>query len=361
VQAQPATPPAPSAQKAPSNAVPPSAPYQQPSAQTGQYPQQASAHPGSPAPPGAQYGGQAAARPGAYYTREQLRRLIEEKRQKRKKLILIGIPGVIVIGCIVALILIFFVFGGGLSPEEYNRQAVEIHKEVLAELKNIELDWDSSAVSEEPFSWWYGKLCTDVDEGLTVLSTSSSSLNELKPPQESASLHEELVSYCQSVEEYMLRAETVFAFAKEWARIWEGWLDTPYAMDRIQENSTPAEAVALIDEDIAIIDDFVSQFNSLACPDNCQNMMDSTVSMLEEEKGLMERFKRALINIDINAYDAVLSDYEYYDNTIEDRIIKLWDDLDAFRNEFWDLVDEGENLEDRLDGPANNKGDEQVV
>jgi predicted RNA-binding Zn-ribbon protein involved in translation (DUF1610 family) len=284
---------------------------------------------------------------GQAYNRVQLRRLIEEDKRKRKKILFISIPAFLVVGCIIALLLMFLVFGG-LSPEEYKQKANQINSKAMAEFDIIEHDWDRSDVNDDPYSVGYEKLTGDVQLAVPVLQEAQTELNALQPPKETAALHEELSIFYDNMSEYLDRAEPVFTFAKEWSRIWESSFDKPVAMENVKSTSSPAEVVALMDQDIATVSGVIAEFNALNPPADCKNMATGVVSLLGEQKGLMERMKTAVINYDPDAYDAVLADWDIYDSTVTDKIHKLWDDLNSFRNEFWSLVDEGKSLQRKL-------------
>ncbi len=265
---------------------------------------------------------------GQGYTREQLRRLIEKDRRKKKKLMLLGIPGLLVVGSIVTLLLLLFVFSG-LTPAEYKKQALVVHADVIKAIEGNEVPWETDYTADS-----YSSLCATIDANmeasLTTIETAKSTVSELKPPKEVMQLNRDLLIFYDNVESYVQREQAVFAFGKEWSAIWQEWVDTPYATKKLKDVSTAAEAVALFDQDIATIDSFTARLRALNPPPECKNMSDETIAKLQEERVLLDRLKRAQINYDVAAYNAAANDYDYFYQNTSSVMDALLDDLIDF-------------------------------
>ncbi|GEM_PF-6696894 len=245
---------------------------------------------------------------GVSVSREQLRRMIEEDRRRRKKILLISIPAALSVCAVVFLLLFFLVFHKGMSPEGYKKEALRVHDSVITKLQAIENGWNRSDYSDKPYSWWYDKLRDEFNEVASVISQALEELQRLRPPEQCASLAEEALSYYEEAADYAARAVPVFTFAGDWARIWEGWVDTPFVSDGMREDMTPADAVSLIDQDIACIDQVTKSFQELSAPVECSNMLNGVLSLIQEQRTLFERLKRPIINYDVDAFEVLCAD-----------------------------------------------------
>ena len=68
-----------------------------------------------------------------------------------------------------------------------------------------------------------------------------------------------------------------------------------------------------------------------------------------------------MINYDLVAAEVAFDDMEVFANTYEDRLDMAWQEIDAFQEEFWALVDRGEALEKELGGsPVDEDAGELV-
>jgi hypothetical protein len=299
--------------------------------------------------PGAQRQAVPVAGTSYYVSREQLRRLIEEDR-RRRKILLISIPAALSICAAVFLLLFFFVFRKGMSPEEYKKEALGVHDGVISKLQQVENKWNRSDYSDKPFSWWCDELRDEFTAVGTVIDQAVEELQELQPPEQYTSLASEALSYYEETADYAARAVAVFAFAGEWARIWEEWVETPFASDNVRENMTPADAVALIDQDIACIDQVTKRFQALNPPAECCNMQDGVLSLIQEQRSLFDRLKRSIINGDIDAFEVLCADWDSFDASAVERIVKLWDDMYSFHDEYLGCLDRGYDILEVLKG-----------
>ena len=287
--------------------------------------------------------------------------MLEEDKRK-KKILLIGLPGLaVVVGAIVAL-LFLFVFAGGLSPEEYREQAAEIHGQVAKSFILMDSTWTAADVDLDlAYSEGYNALKEEAGTALSEVKAAQVQLNEIKPPDELEALHNDLITFYADAESYLVRADPVFKFVSELMAILEDWGDRPWAVERLTDNSTPAEVIALMDEDLATLDAYIAQFEGLGTPPECENMRAETINCFVEGKGIIERIKRALINYDLVAAEVAFDDMEVFANTYEDRLDMAWQEIDAFQEEFWALVDRGEDLEKELGGsPVDEDAGELV-
>ncbi len=296
---------------------------------------------------------------GRAYSRSEIQRLIAERKKRLRKRLLIFIPAGLAVAGIVVLLLVLFVFGGGMSPEKYRERAGDIHGEVMSGFQKIDTDWISAEYNEEiDFSEAYESLKLSTEEASTDIAEAYQELSALKPPQEMAGLHEELLAYYDTVMIYTDHAEGVFQFVSEWSKIVEEWSSKPWATEKVAENTTPAEIIAYLDEDISSLEACIAQFKALPVPEGFQSMLDDTVKLEDEGRSIIERIKRALINYDDVAFEAASRDMEVFQNSYADKTMAIWEPVMDFREEFWDLMDEGEELGrrlgDRFDNGENN-------
>ena len=228
---------------------------------------------------------------GTAYTRQDIQRMLEEDKRK-KKILLIGLPGLaVVVGAIVAL-LFLFVFAGGLSPEEYREQAAEIHGQVAKSFILMDSTWTAADVDLDlAYSEGYNALKEEAGTALSEVKAAQVQLNEIKPPDELEALHNDLITFYADAESYLVRADPVFKFVSELMAILEDWGDRPWAVERLTDNSTPAEVIALMDEDLATLDAYIAQFEGLGTPPECENMRAETINCFVEGKGIIERIK----------------------------------------------------------------------
>lgn len=298
---------------------------------------------------------------GTAYARQDIQKMLEEDKRK-KKILLIGLPSLAVVVGAIAALLFLFIFGGGLSPEEYKEQALEVHGQVTDSFMVMDGTWTAADVDLDlSYSEGYSALNEESGTALSEVKAAQAQLNEIKPPGELETLHNDLMTFYTDAENYMGRADPVFKFVSEWSAIMEDWDEKPWAVDRLTEDSTPAEVIALMDEDLATMDGCISQFEALETPLECETMKSEAINYFIEYKGMMERMKRALINYDMVAAEVAYNDMEAFANGYEGRFLKMWEGINTFQEEFWALVDRGEALEKELGGkPAEEDAGELV-
>ncbi len=292
-------------------------------------------------------------------SREELRRLVEEDRRRKKKLMFIFLPAAAALMITAALLLLFLVFLKGVSPEEYKERAVAIHDRLLTELHHVDNEWSRINYSSKPESECYEGLLEECRNAEAAIAVAMGDIQDLEMPKECQPLREELLSYYGSADDYFTRAVAVFAFAAEWSRIWEEWIEVPYESDKVNEYMSLADAVALIDKDIAQLDRYYSRFQELASPPECKGMYDGTLSLLQEQRTLFERLKRAVINCDLRAYDVLMDDWESYDIGALDRLLKIGEDITSFHDECLDLLERGYRLKRKLSGGEEGGEEEE--
>jgi hypothetical protein len=247
-----------------------------------------------------------------------------------------------------------------LSPAEYKKQALLVHADVMKAIDGNEVNWEIDYNADS-----YSSLCATIDANmeasLTTIETAKSTVSELKPPKEVMQLNRDLLIFYDNAESYVQREQAVFAFGKEWSAIWQEWVDTPYATDKLNDVSTAAEAVALFDQDIATIDSFTSRLRAINPPPECKNMSDETISKLQEERVLLDRLKRAQINYDVAAYNAAANDYDYFYQNTSSAMDALLDDLIDFYMEGAGLTERGKSLELQLGGTLDSETEQQAL
>jgi hypothetical protein len=233
-----------------------------------------------------------------YPTREELRRMVIEKQAKRKKLLLFGIPALVVVFGATFALLFLFVFGGGMSSDEYRNQVGEKHNNVVLALKEVDQEWLWADVSEEPYSECYPTVQVCVDDAASTIAEAQAALAEIKPPQEVSALHEELAAYYGDVDAYLTRADVVLSFLTNWYAVTEKANDYSYAIDQYDGNPNvaPAEFIGWMDTDIAALNGFLQQASELEAPEECQALTQEYIAMLQDELDIMERIKRVSLS-----------------------------------------------------------------
>jgi len=172
--------------------------------------------------------------------------MVMEKRARRKKLLLVGLPAAIIVFGVVSALLFLFVFGGGLSIDEYRSQVGEKHDDVVLALKGVDQEWLWADVSEEPYSKCYPAVQSSLVEATTMLEEAQTMLTAIKPPQELNDLHDELTVYYQDLHAYLARADVVLSFLTSWYTITEEATAYSFAMDQSLDrpDADPAEFIS---------------------------------------------------------------------------------------------------------------------
>ena len=284
------------------------------------------------------------------YNRDQIRELLQKDKARKKKFLMIGLPvGIIVIGAI-ALILVLFVFGGGISPEQYKKKALEIHKPVMEELNGVNSEGDIDGISQasDALRALFTESANGMEDAIPLFEDAEIEIENLKAPESLLSLKDELSAYYRALADYYRASIGAFNFVAAWYSIWEEYLNFSASFDKVRSNMTNAQVAALLNEDISKIAGFISQFQSLTVPAEYQSTIDRTVALISEDKAVLEKYKASYTNSDEKAWDAAQNAQQSFNDQWDSKVDTIFQDLYGQMNVVIILIQRGTDLENQL-------------
>ncbi len=281
------------------------------------------------------------------YSREEIRRMVEEDKRKRAKVLKIGIPACIAVIAIVALVLIFFVFGTGMTSQKYKNKVLALHTPVLDSLINADAVWDAGDATSDPGLTWLPGFGTALGEAGPNAQAAIDGMDALRTPDQISQLHDDLLSFYNAVKDYSSTGEAFCSFEVAFFAIYNDYKQRQGAAAPTDIANT-AQTNALIDQEIVMTNSYIARLQALAVPPGCQSSVDMMLSLMNKENALYQTLKSTSstnsMMADINAYSAAYQEFEK----------KVSDPLNNYRSTLNNLIQQGKDLEARLQAPGNN-------
>lgn len=269
-----------------------------------------------------------------------------ESRGKLKKVLLIGIPSLVVIAGIVVALLFLFVLGkGGMSAEEYREQVIPLHEEVQAVLGEMEPLWDMDETPDVMVIDYYTEWESINQDLKDAVAAAQLQPEEFEPPQNATSVNEELLAYYLDIQEFSDAFAGATAYMKEQIAIMDEWNQIPYAISDSSSATTVEELISLLQQDIDGFDAVIGRLRALEVPQEMQEVNQLCIQKLELQKQFFVEFQSAMVQGDQARMDEMAN--EEVSTIVEDAsmLANLYDYFAGVSEKVDELIEKGKTLQ----------------
>lgn len=287
---------------------------------------------------------------GRIYTWEYLQWLVEQDRRRRRKMLILGIPSLVCILAGVAVLLVFLLGGSGISEDDYKDKASSLQNEVVLELNRLEGEWDkSNLVGDIARLEEFETLISCCEDALRETKEAPAELEKVDYPKTAASLQNELLDFYREAESTLDRMMNIFLYMKDAQKLLDSWLNEPWATESLPEEFNKLDVIKCIDKDISRYKQYSDKLLTLEPSGEAKLINDALVEEMNGMKDWLERLKMAILSYDLRTCEQLFKEYDDYVAKFEDKMLEIMDPYYKLEEEFWDLVNRGEILRDKVD------------